>query len=178
MPSRTESSQKFIERNRAPRVQISYDVDLYGDEKIELPFVMGVLADLSGKYQEGEDVPSIADRKFLEFDVDNFDKKMETIKPRAAFVVPNLLSDSGGNMAVDVSFTKMSDFTPEAIAKQVEPLRKLLETRTQLKRLLSYMDGKSGAEQLLEKLLHNPALMKSVMETPMPKVSESDDANS
>ncbi len=176
MAKRSESSQKFIARNRAPRVQIEYDVELYGaQQKVELPFVMGVMADLSGKPREGESPPEIADRKFLEFDIDNFDVRMEKIKPRVAFVVPNLLSEEGGNLAVDVTFEKMADFSPEAIAKKVEPLRKLLEARTQLSNLLTYMDGKSGAENALEQLLTNPALMKSVLETP--KAADAEPAN-
>src|SRR3954467_15483409 len=154
------SSQKFIARNRAPRVQIEYDVELYGAEKkVQLPFVMGVLSDLSGK--PSEPLPPVADRKFLEVDVDNFDARMKSMKPRVAFQVPNTLTGEG-NLAVDITFESMDDFSPAAVAKKVEPLRKLLEARTQLSNLLSYMDGKSGAENLIAKALNDPTLLKAL----------------
>src|ERR1044071_2527475 len=145
------SSQKFIARNRAPRVQIEYDVELYGAEKkVELPFVMGVMADLSGKPAEA--LPDVADRKFLEIDIDNFDARLKAIKPRVAFQVPNTLTGEG-NLNVDITFESMDDFSPAAVARKVESLGKLLETRTQLANLLTYMDGKSGAEELIGKVL-------------------------
>ena len=161
------SAQKFIQRNRAPRVQIEYDLELYGAEKkVNLPFVMGVMADLSGKPAEA--LPPVADRKFLEIDVDNFDDRLKSMKPRVAFQVPNTLTGEG-NMAVDITFESMSDFTPAAIAKKVEPLAKLLEARTQLQNLLTYMDGKSGAEELLNKVLADPELLKSLASAPKPQ---------
>lgn len=133
------NSQKFIARNRAPRVQIEYDVEIYGSEKkIELPFVMGVLADLSGKPLEP--LPAVADRKFLDIDIDNFDERMKAMKPRVAISVPNTLSGEG-QLMVDISFESMDDFSPDAIAKKVEPLAQLLEARTQLATLQTYMDG-------------------------------------
>ena len=151
------SSQKFIARNRAPRVQIEYDVELYGAEKkVQLPFVMGVLSDLSGK--PSEPLPSVADRKFLEIDVDNFDSRMKSMKPRVAFQVPNTLTGEG-NLPVDITFENMDDFSPAAVARKVEGLNKLLEARTQLSNLLTYMDGKTGAEELLAKVLADPALL-------------------
>src|SRR5437762_4079410 len=154
------SSQKFIARNRAPRVQIEYDVELYGAEKkIQLPFVMGVLADLSGK--PTEPLPPVADRKFLEIDIDNFDARMKAIKPRVAFQVPNTLTGEG-NLSVDISFESMDDFSPAAVARKVEALNKLLETRTQLSNLLTYMDGKTGAEDLIAKVLKDPALLQAL----------------
>ncbi len=161
------SSQKFIARNRAPRVQIEYDLELYGAEKkINLPFVMGVMSDLSGKPAEA--LPPVADRKFLEIDVDNFDDRLKSMKPRVAFNVPNTLTGEG-NMAVDVTFESMEDFSPAAVARKVEPLRKLLEARTQLANLLTYMDGRSGAEQLLGKVLSDPELLKSLAAAPKPQ---------
>src|SRR5689334_20218501 len=161
------SSQKFIARNRAPRVQIEYDVEVYGaQKKVELPFVMGVMADLSGK--PAEPLPDVNDRKFLEIDVDNFDERLKACKPRVAFQVPNTLTGEG-NVNVDITFESMDDFSPAAIAKKVEPLRKLLEARTQLANLLSYMDGKSGAEDLLTKVLKDPALMQALAAAPKPK---------
>ena len=136
------SSQKFIARNRAPRVQIEYDVELYGAEKkVQLPFVMGVMSDLAGKSEVEQ--PNVADRKFLEIDVDNFDDRMKAMKPRAAFSVPNTLTGEG-NLSVDLTFESMDDFSPGAIAAKVEPLRKLMEARNELSNLMTYMDGKPG----------------------------------
>src|SRR6476646_12245176 len=119
------SSQKFIARNRAPRVQIEYEVEVYGSQKkIELPFIMGVMADLSGK--PAEPLAPVADRKFLEIDVDNFDDRMKSMKPRVAFSVPNTLTGEG-TMAVDITFESMDDFSPAAVARKVDALNKLLE---------------------------------------------------
>jgi type VI secretion system protein ImpB len=155
-----QSSQKFIARNRAPRVQIEYDVELYGAEKkVQLPFVMGVLSDLSGK--PTEPLPPVADRKFLEIDVDNFDSRLKAIRPRAAFAVPNVLTGEG-NISVDISFDSMEDFSPAAVARKVESLNKLLEARQQLSNLVTYMDGKTGAEELIAKVLKDPALLQSL----------------
>ena len=160
------SSQKFIARNRAPRVQIEYDVELYGAEKkVQLPFVMGVLAELSGK--PAEPLAPVADRKFLEIDVDNFDTRMKALKPRAAFQVPNTLTGEG-NLSVELTFESMDDFSPAAIARKVDSLGKLLETRQQLANLITYMDGKSGAEELVSKLLQDPALLATLATTKKP----------
>jgi len=154
------SSQKFIARNRAPRVQIEYDVELYGAEKkVQLPFVMGVLSDLSGK--PAEPLAPVADRKLLEFDVDNFDSRMKSMKPRAAFQVPNTLTGEG-NMSVDITFNSMDDFSPAAVARKVDALNKLLTAREQLSNLITYMDGKTGAEELLAKVIADPALLSSL----------------
>ena len=171
-----KSSQKFVARNRPPRVQIEYDVELYGAEKtINLPFVMGVMGDLSGKPEE--DLPAVADRKFDEIDVDNFDSRLKAAKPRAAFQVPNTLTGEG-NMSVDLSFESMDDFSPAAVARKVEPLRKLLDARTQLSNLLTYMDGKSKAEDLIAEVLNDPALLQALASTPKPQDSnEQEDAN-
>ena len=161
------NSQKFIARNRAPRVQIEYDVEVYGAEKkVQLPFVMGVLADLSGKPAEA--LPPVADRKFLEIDVDNFDSRMKGIKPRVAFAVPNTLTGEG-NLNVELTFDSMDDFTPAAVARKVDALNKLLETRQQLSNLITYMDGKSGAEELVSKLLQDPALLQTLAATKKPQ---------
>jgi type VI secretion system protein ImpB len=161
------SSQKFIARNRAPRVQIEYDVELYGAEKkIQLPFVMGVMSDLSGK--PAEPLAPVADRKYLTIDVDNFDDRMKSMKPRVAFQVPNTLTGEG-NMAVDITFDSMDDFSPAAVARKVESLSKLLDARTQLSNLLTYMDGKSGAEDLLAKVLKDPALLQALASAPKPQ---------
>ena len=151
------SGQKFIAQNRAPRVQIEYDVEVYGAERrVQLPFVMGVMADLAGK--TNEPLPEVAERKFMEVDVDNFDERMKAIKPRVAFPVDNTLSGDG-KLNVDITFESMDDFSPATIARKVEPLRQLLEARTQLANLLTYMDGKTGAEELIAEVLQNPALL-------------------
>jgi type VI secretion system protein ImpB len=161
------SSQKFIARNRAPRVQIEYDVEVYGSEKkVEIPFVMGVMADLSGKPAEA--LPGVDERKFLEIDIDNFDDRMKASKPRAAFQVPNTLTGEG-NVAVDLTFESLDDFSPAAIAKKVGALDKLLTARNELSNLLTYMDGKSGAEEVLNKLLGDPELLKSLAAAPKPE---------
>jgi type VI secretion system protein ImpB len=162
------SSQKFIARNRAPRVQIEYDVELYGAEKkIQLPVVMGVMANLSGN--PAEPLPDVADRKFLDIDIDNFDQRLKAMKPRAAFQVPNTLTGDG-NIMVDITFESMDDFSPAAVARKVDALSKLLEARQQLASLVTYMDGKSGAEQLIKKLLQDPTLLKAV--AALPKADE------
>jgi type VI secretion system protein ImpB len=161
------SSQKFIARNRAPRVQIEYDVELYGAEKkVQLPFVMAVMADLAGK--PADPLPPVADRKFLEIDIDNFDSRMKAMKPRVAFQVPNTLTGEG-NLSVDLTFENMDDFTPAAIAAKVEGLNKLLDARQQLSNLVTYMDGKGGAEELIGKVLNDPALLQSLTASAKPK---------
>lgn len=160
------SSQKFIARNRAPRVQIEYDVETYGSEKkVQLPFVVGVMSDLSGK--PSEPLPPVVDRKMLEIDIDNFDDRMKSMKPRVAFTVPNTLTGEG-NLAVDITFKSMDDFSPAAVARNVDALNKLLEARTQLSNLMTYMDGKTGAEELVAKLLQDPSLMASLAAAPKP----------
>ena len=160
------NSQKFIARNRAPRVQIEYDVETYGSEKkVQLPFVVGVMADLSGKPADA--LPPPADRKFLEIDVDNFDDRLKAMKPRVAFMVPNTLTGEG-NLAVDLTFESMDDFSPGAVARKVEGLNKLLEARTQLSNLLTYMDGKTGAEEIIMKAIKDPALLQALASAPKP----------
>jgi len=162
------SSQKFIARNRAPRVQIEYDVELYGaQKKVELPFVMGVMADLTGKPKADEPLPDVADRKFLEIDVDNFDERLKSCKPRVAFQVPNTLTGEG-NLSVEMSFESMDDFSPAAVARKVDSLNKLLSARTELSNLLTFMDGKGKAEDLIGKLLQDPELLKSLAAAPKP----------
>lgn len=140
--SKSRSGQKFIARNRAPRVQIEYDVEIYGAErKIQLPFVMGVMADLVGKAVDPQ--ASVEERKFMEIDVDNFDERMKSLKPRVAYQVDNTLTGEG-KLNIDLTFESMEDFSPAAIARKVDALDNLLDARTQLSNLLSYMDGKNG----------------------------------
>ena len=153
-------SQKFIARNRAPRVQIEYDVELYGAEKkVQLPFVMGVMSDLSGN--PVKPLPAVAERKFVEISVDNFDDRLKAMEPRVAIDVPNKLSGEG-NIKVDMTFETLADFGPGAVANKVPALQKLLEARTQLANLITYMDGKTGAEELLAKVIADPALLSSL----------------
>ena len=157
------SGQRFITRNRKPRVHITYENPFKSDEKIELPFVMGVLADLSGNASKVEK-PLMDKRKFVDFDMDNFDRRMEAIKPAIAFMVPNKLGeDAGGEkISVKLELNKMDDFSPAAVARQVDSTRKLLEAREQLSNLLRYMDGKIEAEGELKKLLGDPQLMAAL----------------
>ncbi len=154
------SSQKFIARNRAPRVQIEYDVELYGAEKkVQLPFVMGVLADLSGK--PAEPPPPVGERKFLEFSVDNFDERLKAIGPRVTMQVPNTLTGDG-NLNVELAFESLADFSPSAVARNVPALQQLLEARTQLANLITYMDGKTGAEEFIARLLSDRTLLETL----------------
>ena len=171
------SSQKFIARNRAPRVQIEYDVELYGAEKkIQLPFVMGVMADLSGK--PADPLEPVNDRDFLEIDVDNFDDRLKAMKPRVAFQVPNVLTGEG-NLSIDLTFEDMNGFSPAAIAKKVDGLSGMLQARTDLANLLTYMDGKGGAEELIAKALNDSALLQSLASAPKPTAdaASEDDKN-
>ncbi len=169
------SSQKFIARNRAPRVQIEYDVEVYGAEKkVELPFIAGVMADLSGK--PADPLAPVDERKFQEIDIDNFDDRLKAAKPRVAFQVPNTLTGEG-NISLDVSFESMEDFSPAAVARKVDSLNKLLTARTELANLLTYMDGKSGAEDLVGKLLNDPALMKTLTSAPKPEAPAGSDTS-
>ena len=162
-----ESAQKFIGRNRPPRVQIEYDFETYGAAKLkELPFIMGILSDLSGK--PAQPLAAVEKRKFTDIDMDNFDKVLKATKPRVAFQVPNTLTEEGGNISVELTFTSMEDFTPAKVAEKVDALNRLLKARTELKNLKSYMDGKSGAEQLVATLLQDPNLMKALAATPAP----------
>lgn len=166
-----ESSQKFIARNRAPRVQIEYDVEVYGSEKkVQLPFVMGVMADLSG--QPVEPLAPVAERKFLEVDVDNFDERLKAMKPRIAAQVPNTLTGEG-SLNIDMTFESMDDFSPAAVARKVDSLSRLLQARAQLTNLMTYMDGKTGAEELIARLLAEPALMQALGSAPGPAQQDS-----
>ncbi|MBM2716057.1 type VI secretion system contractile sheath small subunit [Mesorhizobium caraganae] len=153
------SSQKFIDRNRPPRVQIEYDLETYGSQKkVELPFVVGVMSDLAGN--PAEPLPSVAERKMMEIDIDNFDDRLRSLKPRVAVRVPNRLTGEG-QLAVDLTFESIDDFSPAAVARKVGSLNALLEARMQLSNLLAYMDGKMGAEELIARFLTNPALLST-----------------
>jgi type VI secretion system protein ImpB len=170
-----QGGQKAIGRNRAPRVQIEYDLEVYGaQKKVQLPFVMGVLSNLSGN--PAEPLAPVADRKFLDISVDNFDDRLKAMKPRVAIQVPNTLTGEG-NLNVELQFESMDDFSPAAVARKVPALAKLLEARQQLANLVTYMDGRTGAEELIARLLSDPALMQSLAAAPKaadaePKKSE------
>src|SRR3712207_1113264 len=156
----SQSGQRFIKKNRAPRVHIEYEVETYGSrQKVELPFVMGVMSDLSGK--SNVEKKPLDKRDFAEFDMDNFEQRMEAIAPRAVFQVENTLTGEG-KMSVDLTFKSMEDFSPGKVAQKVPALAKLLEARQELNDLLAYMDGKDGAQDLLDKVLKDPELMKSL----------------
>jgi type VI secretion system protein ImpB len=162
------SGQKFIARNRAPRVQIEYDVEVYGAEKkVQLPFVMGVMANLSGKANPNDPLPPVSERKLLEIDMDNFDDRLKAMKPRVSMRVPNTLTGDG-ELPVDITFESMDSFSPAAIAAKVPALKKLLDARTALANLMTYMDGKEGAEGLVDKLMNDKELMKTLAANPKP----------
>jgi type VI secretion system protein ImpB len=162
----TVSGQKYIGRNRAPRVQIEYDVELHGAEKkVQLPFVMGVLADLSGK--PAQPPAPLSERKLLEIDADNFDERLKAMQPRLALTVPSTLGPAPeGNLAVDITFESLDDFSPAALARKVAPLARLLEVRTQLANLVTYMDGKEGAEELIDRVMADPTLLATLSAAP------------
>jgi type VI secretion system protein ImpB len=160
----SDSGQKFIRRNRPPRVHITYEDPSDADKLIELPFVMGVMADLSGN-SPGVQKADVAERKFLDVDMDNFENRMAAIQPGISMRVQNRLGDAKDEkMQVNLRFNKMDDFKPAEVARQVPALAKLLEAREQLKNLQLYMDGKADAEKKLRELLKDPALMAALKE--------------
>jgi type VI secretion system protein ImpB len=160
-----DSGQRFIKRNRPPRVQISYEDPYDSQRQIELPFVMGVMSDLSGNASQ-VDKPSVADRKFADVDMDNVDKYMKSVAPAASFRVQNKLSgpDSTEKLGINLTFNSMDDFSPANVARQVPALKVLLEAREQLANLQRYMDGKVAAEEQIRKLLNDPKLMAALSE--------------
>jgi type VI secretion system protein ImpB len=153
--SRQSDGQKFIGESRAPRVQIEYDVELYGSQKkVELPFVAGVMADLSGDNVEA--LGPVEERRFLDIDIENFDTRMGEIEPSVNYYTPNVLTNDGTLIDVDLTFKTMEDFEPAQVVKRVPELAALLEARSQLTELVMYMDGKAAAEDVIEELLKNP----------------------
>lgn len=174
--------QKFISRNRAPRVQIQYELETNGKKKmVELPFIVGVMSDLAGASESPEATKAIDDRKFLDIDIDNFDKRMAALRPKISFNVENALGAENGSppteMGVTIEFASMEDFSPVKVAqnlkirgasddKKPNPLQKLIEARTQLSALKTYMDGKAAAEGLLNKILDDPSLLKAISAVP------------
>ncbi|MBN9063560.1 MAG: type VI secretion system contractile sheath small subunit [Rhizobiales bacterium] len=171
----SDSGQKFIRRNRAPRVHITYEDPYEADKLIELPFVMGVMADLSGN-AAGVEKPDVGERKFVDIDMDNFENRMAAIQPGISMRVANKLGDnSDEKMQVNLRFNKMDDFKPAQVARQVPALAKLLEARDQLKNLQLYMDGKADAEKKLRELLNDPELMAALKERAAQKPTENQD---
>jgi type VI secretion system protein ImpB len=158
---KTESTQHKLSRVRAPRVHLTYDVEV-GDaiEAKELPFVVGVLGDFSGK--PAEPLPRLKDRKLIEIDRDNFDQVLAAQKPRLAFSVDNKLTNDGSKMNVELRFNSMDDFNPDNVVRQVEPLRKLVEARQRLSDLLSKMDGNDRLGELLEDVVKNSGAQKQL----------------
>ena len=162
MPKK-ESTQHKLDRVRSPRVQITYDVETDGAIELkELPFVAGVLADLSGKPEEP--LPRLRDRKFVEIDRDNFDAVLRGMKPRLAFRVDNKLTNDDSKLAVELRFQSLEDFEPEQVVRQVEPLRRLLETRVQLTALLAKADGNDRLGERLQEIINNTELLKRAAE--------------
>ncbi len=147
-----ESLQHTLDRVRSPRVQITYDVEV-GDsiEKKEIPFVVGVLADLSGKPEKP--LPKLKERKLVEIDRDNFNKVLEGMNPRLAFRVDNKLTDENSAMAVELKFKALEDFHPENVAKQIDPIRKLMAAREKLSGLLNKLDGNDKLDELLQEII-------------------------
>lgn len=175
MPS--DSGSGFIKRNRPPRVQISYADPYDAEKQVELPFVMGVMSDLSGNASKVEK-PGISDRNFTQLSQETLDDYMESVEPAVALTVPNTLDpEAGDKMSVSLTFRKMDDLSPGEIARQVPALNALLEAREQLANLQRYMNGKVGAQDQLQALMSDPKLMAALEERrEAAKSDDSDDA--
>lgn len=159
--AKKESIQKRLQKIRPPRVQLTYDVEK-GDaiEQKELPFVVGVMGDFSGNPEQP--LPKVKDRKFVNVDLDNFDEVMEGVAPRAVYRVPNKISEDGGEFGVELKFNSIDDFRPEAVVQQIEPLRRLLESRTKLADLRNKLAGNEKLEDLLTDVLNNTEQLKKL----------------
>jgi len=156
-----ESTQHKLDRIRPPRVQITYDLELGGAiEKKELPFIVGILADLSGKPAEA--LPKVKDRKFVEIDRDNFNAVLASMGPRLTFQVENRLANDGSKINAELKFGHMDDFTPLNVLKQVEPLRKLFEARQRLTDLLAKLDGNDNLDAMLQEVVENTEGLKEI----------------
>ena len=156
-----ESTQHKLDRIRPPRVQITYDVEIGGAiQKKELPLVMGILADLSGKPEQA--LPKLKDRKFVEIDRDNFNDILKSIAPRITCQVDNKVAKEGGKTSVELRFHNMDDFSPLSVVKQVEAYRKLFDARQRLNDLLAKLDGNDTLDQMLQGVVGNDAEMKQL----------------
>lgn len=161
-----ESLQKWLGRNRPPRVQITYDVELGGAiEKRELPLVVGLLADLSGMPEAP--LPKLKERRFVEIDRDNFNEVMGKLAPRLELSVPNAITGEG-NMPLVLNFANIDDFAPEPLVNQVPALKRLLDARQQLRDLLSKLDGNDELDKLLEDIVQNTEELKQLKEAATP----------
>ena len=171
-----ESTQQKLSRVRPPRVHITYDVEV-GDaiQLKEIPFVVGVLADLSGKPEEP--LPRLRDRKFVEIDRDNFDAVLAGTKPRLAYRVDNKLSNDDSKMGVELRFNNLEDFEPERVVNQVEPLRKLVEARKKLSDLLSKMDGNDRLVELMDEIIKNTDALQKVSKESAPESASSEESS-
>jgi type VI secretion system protein ImpB len=150
-----ESIQHKLDRVRKPRVHITYDVETEGAVEIrELPFVMGIIGDFSGN--PTKPLPSMKERRFLAIDRDNFNEIMQRMTPGANFRVENTLKGDGSELSVQLKFNSIEDFEPAKVVEQVEPLRKLLETRNKLRDLMTKVDVSPQLEKLLEEAMENP----------------------
>jgi type VI secretion system protein ImpB len=157
----SESLQKKLDRVRKPRVHITYDVETEGAQVVkELPFVVGVLGDFSG--QPTEPLKPMKDRKFIQIDRDNFNEVMARMTPGLNLKVKNALKDDGSELGVQLKFSNMDDFSPEKVAQQVDPVKKLLDTRDKLRDLLTKIDRSEDLEGLLEKVLSNTEELKKL----------------
>lgn len=161
--AKKESVQKRLQRVRPPRVQLSYDVEI-GDaiENKELPFVVGVIGDFTGKTDPDNPLPKLRDRKFVTVDLDNFDDVLRAAAPKASYRVRNVLSEGGGEFGVNLEFKTLDDFTPEAVVQQVDPLRQLLEARTKLSDLRNKLAGNEKLEDVLNDVLTNTEKLKQL----------------
>jgi len=163
-----ESTQKRIARDRAPRVQINYDVEIGGAiETKELPFVLGVMGDYSGHAKEP--LPRLKDRKFVQVDGERFDDVLKGMSPRLALRIDNKLKNDDSQIGVELNFSKMEDFEPVQVVQQVEPLRKLLEARTRLSDLRGKLAGNDKLEELLEQIVHDTEKLQSISQ-PRPEM--------
>lgn len=160
----SDSATGFIKRNRPPRVMISYADPIEANKQVELPFVMGIMADLSGNASKVEKAP-VADREFANISSDTLDDYMASVSPGLAINVDNKLDpEQGGKLSVNLNFKKMADLSPGEIARQVPALNTLLQAREQLANLQRYMNGKAGAQDQLKQLLSDPKLMAALNE--------------
>jgi type VI secretion system protein ImpB len=158
-----QSLQHKIDKVRAPRVHITYDVEIGGaSEMKEIPFVVGVLADLSGRPEEP--LPKLKDRKFVEIDRDNFNSVLAAMRPRVAFQVDNVLAGEDAKLAVELRFTSLDDFSPEQVIRQIDPLRKLVDTRRRLSDLLNKLDGNDKLDELLQEAISSTEALQKLGE--------------
>lgn len=158
-----ESTQHKLDRVRPPRVQITYDVETLGAIQLkELPFVVGILADLSGKRDPDQPLPKVKERKFVEIDRDNFDDILNSCTPRLSLRVKNKLADDGSDLSLKLKFEKLDDFRPKGIVDQVPPLLELFKARQRLNDLLAKLDGNDNLERLLQEVAKSTEMIEKL----------------